>query len=155
MATGTNAQLLELSGRRNPYPGKLGVVEEGARVPLSMSARMGLARTPQKMGQYRGESAAVGAFTPHPDLAPTSSTAHQCPLRPSRKRAAAGDWCRTDPRRGSSHIPDLGLESEQFEPGGAGFALHRCGNPQKISKKMRWKGRVARLLSFGPVRHQP
>jgi imidazolonepropionase-like amidohydrolase len=34
MATGTNAQLLELSGRRNPYPGKLGVVEEGALADL-------------------------------------------------------------------------------------------------------------------------
>ena len=30
IATGTNAQLLELSGKRNPYPGKLGVVEQGA-----------------------------------------------------------------------------------------------------------------------------
>jgi imidazolonepropionase-like amidohydrolase len=30
MATGTNAQLLALSGKRNPYPGKLGVIEEGA-----------------------------------------------------------------------------------------------------------------------------
>jgi imidazolonepropionase-like amidohydrolase len=30
MATGTNAQLLELSGKRNPYPGKLGVIHEGA-----------------------------------------------------------------------------------------------------------------------------
>ena len=30
MATGTNAQLLALSGNRNPYPGKLGVVEQGA-----------------------------------------------------------------------------------------------------------------------------
>jgi imidazolonepropionase-like amidohydrolase len=30
MATGTNAQLLAMSGKRNPYPGKLGVVEEGA-----------------------------------------------------------------------------------------------------------------------------
>ena len=30
MATGTNAQLLVLSGNRNPYPGKLGVIEEGA-----------------------------------------------------------------------------------------------------------------------------
>lgn len=34
MATGTNAQLLELSGQRNPYPGKLGVVEEGALADL-------------------------------------------------------------------------------------------------------------------------
>jgi imidazolonepropionase-like amidohydrolase len=30
MATGTNAQLLGLSGKRNSYPGKLGVVEQGA-----------------------------------------------------------------------------------------------------------------------------
>lgn len=30
MATSTNAELLGLSGLRNPYPGKLGVVEEGA-----------------------------------------------------------------------------------------------------------------------------
>jgi imidazolonepropionase-like amidohydrolase len=34
MATGTNAQLLALSGPRNPYPGKLGVVEEGALADL-------------------------------------------------------------------------------------------------------------------------
>lgn len=34
MATGTNAQLLALSGPRNPYPGKLGVVEEGAFADL-------------------------------------------------------------------------------------------------------------------------
>jgi len=33
-ATGTNAQLLALSGKRNPYPGKLGVVEEGALADL-------------------------------------------------------------------------------------------------------------------------
>jgi imidazolonepropionase-like amidohydrolase len=30
MATGTNAELLAMSGERNPYPGKLGVIEEGA-----------------------------------------------------------------------------------------------------------------------------
>jgi len=29
-ATGTNAELLAMSGERNPYPGKLGVVEQGA-----------------------------------------------------------------------------------------------------------------------------
>ncbi|GLS29188.1 hypothetical protein SAMN04488498_14710 [Mesorhizobium albiziae] len=29
-ATSTNAELLALSGPRNPYPGKLGVIEEGA-----------------------------------------------------------------------------------------------------------------------------
>ncbi|MNR76093.1 hypothetical protein D3C72_67480 [compost metagenome] len=34
MATSTNAELLALSGRRNPYPGKLGVVEEGAIADL-------------------------------------------------------------------------------------------------------------------------
>jgi imidazolonepropionase-like amidohydrolase len=34
MATGTNAQLLAMSGQRNPYPGKLGVVEEGALADL-------------------------------------------------------------------------------------------------------------------------
>jgi imidazolonepropionase-like amidohydrolase len=34
MATGTNAQLLALSGKRNPYPGQLGVVEEGALADL-------------------------------------------------------------------------------------------------------------------------
>jgi len=34
MATGTNAQLLALSGKRTPYAGKLGVVEEGAFADL-------------------------------------------------------------------------------------------------------------------------
>jgi imidazolonepropionase-like amidohydrolase len=34
MATSTNAELLNLSGMRNPYPGKLGVVEEGAFADL-------------------------------------------------------------------------------------------------------------------------
>jgi len=34
MATGTNAELLTLSGKRNPYPGKLGVVEQGALADL-------------------------------------------------------------------------------------------------------------------------
>jgi len=34
MATGTNAELLALSGKRNPYPGKLGVIEEGALADL-------------------------------------------------------------------------------------------------------------------------
>ena len=34
MATSTNAQLLALSGKRNPYPGKLGVVEQGALADL-------------------------------------------------------------------------------------------------------------------------
>lgn len=34
MATGTNAELLAMSGKRNPYPGKLGVVEQGAFADL-------------------------------------------------------------------------------------------------------------------------
>jgi imidazolonepropionase-like amidohydrolase len=34
MATSTSAELLALSGLRNPYPGKLGVVEEGALADL-------------------------------------------------------------------------------------------------------------------------
>ena len=34
MATGTNAELLALSGPRNPYPGKLGVVAAGAYADL-------------------------------------------------------------------------------------------------------------------------
>ena len=34
MATGTNAELLAMSGLRSPYPGKVGVVEEGAYADL-------------------------------------------------------------------------------------------------------------------------
>ena len=34
MATSTNAELLKLSGLRNPYPGTLGVVEQGALADL-------------------------------------------------------------------------------------------------------------------------
>lgn len=34
MATSTNAELLALTGLRDPYPGKLGVVEEGALADL-------------------------------------------------------------------------------------------------------------------------
>ena len=34
MATGTNAELLQLTGKRNPYPGKLGVGEKGALADL-------------------------------------------------------------------------------------------------------------------------
>lgn len=34
MATGTNGALLALSGKRNPYPGKLGVIEKGAFADL-------------------------------------------------------------------------------------------------------------------------
>ena len=34
MATSVNAELLQLSGKRNPYPGQLGVVQEGALADL-------------------------------------------------------------------------------------------------------------------------
>jgi len=34
MATSVNAELLALSGLRNPYPGKLGRIEEGALADL-------------------------------------------------------------------------------------------------------------------------
>ena len=34
MATSTNGQLLAMSGPRNPYPNKLGVIEEGAYADL-------------------------------------------------------------------------------------------------------------------------
>ena len=34
MATADNAELLALSGLRNPYAGKLGVIEEGALADL-------------------------------------------------------------------------------------------------------------------------
>ena len=34
MATRTNAELLAMSGKRSPYGGKLGVVEEGALADL-------------------------------------------------------------------------------------------------------------------------
>ncbi|MBL8416390.1 MAG: amidohydrolase family protein [Propionivibrio sp.] len=34
MATASNGELLQLSGRRNPYPGRLGVVQEGALADL-------------------------------------------------------------------------------------------------------------------------
>ena len=38
MVTYDNAQLLGLSGARNPYPGKLGVIEEGALADLLLVA---------------------------------------------------------------------------------------------------------------------
>ncbi|KRA97924.1 hydrolase [Devosia sp. Root685] len=34
MATGTNGELLLLSGKRNPYPGRIGLIEEGAYADL-------------------------------------------------------------------------------------------------------------------------
>jgi imidazolonepropionase-like amidohydrolase len=53
MATSTNADLLALSGKRNPYPGKLGVVEEGALADLLLVdgdplADVGLVSDPEK-----------------------------------------------------------------------------------------------------------
>ncbi|HSZ53617.1 MAG TPA: hypothetical protein VK801_18765, partial [Caulobacteraceae bacterium] len=38
MATSGNAELLALSGPRNPYPGKLGVIEDGAYADLLVVA---------------------------------------------------------------------------------------------------------------------
>jgi imidazolonepropionase-like amidohydrolase len=38
MATGTNGELLALSGPKNPYPKKLGVIEEGAYADLLLVA---------------------------------------------------------------------------------------------------------------------
>jgi imidazolonepropionase-like amidohydrolase len=53
MATADNAELLALSGPRNPYPGKLGVVEEGALADLLLVdgdpiANIGLIEDPAK-----------------------------------------------------------------------------------------------------------
>ena len=53
MATGTSGELLQLSGPRNPYPGKLGVVEEGALADLLLVdgnplQDLGLVATPDK-----------------------------------------------------------------------------------------------------------
>jgi imidazolonepropionase-like amidohydrolase len=53
MATGTNAQLLAMSGKRNPYPGRLGVIEEGALADLLLVdgdpiADIGLIEDPAK-----------------------------------------------------------------------------------------------------------
>ncbi|BAN48402.1 putative hydrolase [Metapseudomonas resinovorans NBRC 106553] len=53
MATSTNAELLSLSGKRNPYPGALGVVREGAFADLILvdgdpAADIGLVANPAK-----------------------------------------------------------------------------------------------------------
>jgi imidazolonepropionase-like amidohydrolase len=53
MATATNGELLALSGPRNPYPGKLGVLEEGALADLLVVdgdpiANIALIENPQK-----------------------------------------------------------------------------------------------------------
>jgi imidazolonepropionase-like amidohydrolase len=53
MATGTNGELLALSGPRNPYPGKLGVIEEGAFADLLVvdgdpTADIALVENPEK-----------------------------------------------------------------------------------------------------------
>jgi imidazolonepropionase-like amidohydrolase len=53
MATGTNADLLKLSGPRDPYPGNLGVVEEGALADLLLVdgdplANLNLVADPQR-----------------------------------------------------------------------------------------------------------
>src|SRR5271166_2122560 len=53
MATSVNAELLAMSGPRNPYPGKLGVVEEGALADLILvdgdpTADIGLVADPER-----------------------------------------------------------------------------------------------------------
>jgi imidazolonepropionase-like amidohydrolase len=53
MATATNGELLALSGPRNPYPGKLGVLEEGALADLLVvdgdpTANIALVENPEK-----------------------------------------------------------------------------------------------------------
>jgi imidazolonepropionase-like amidohydrolase len=53
MATGSNGELLALSGPRNPYPGKLGVIEEGAFADLIVVdgdpvANIALVQDPEK-----------------------------------------------------------------------------------------------------------
>lgn len=53
MATATNAELLALSGKRSPYAGKLGVVEEGALADLLLVdgdplARLDLVADPER-----------------------------------------------------------------------------------------------------------
>jgi imidazolonepropionase-like amidohydrolase len=53
MATGTNGELLALSGSRNPYPGKLGIIEEGAFADLIVVdgdpiANIALVENPEK-----------------------------------------------------------------------------------------------------------
>jgi len=53
MATGTNGELLALSGPRNPYPGKLGIIEEGAFADLILVdgdpiANIALVENPEK-----------------------------------------------------------------------------------------------------------
>ena len=53
MATAVNAELLAMSGPRNPYPGRLGVVEEGALADLLLvdgdpTADIGLIANPEK-----------------------------------------------------------------------------------------------------------
>jgi imidazolonepropionase-like amidohydrolase len=53
MATSTNAELLALSGPRNPYPGKLGLVEQGTLTDLLLvhgdpTANIKLIEDPEK-----------------------------------------------------------------------------------------------------------
>ena len=50
MATSTNAELLALSGKRNPYPGKLGVVEQGALADLLLGRRQSAGKHQPRCG---------------------------------------------------------------------------------------------------------
>ena len=71
MATHDNAELLALSGPRNPYPGRLGVVEEGALADLllvdgDVLADIELLNDPaQPRGDHEGRQASTSdAVTP-------------------------------------------------------------------------------------------
>ena len=53
MATGVNGELLAMSGPRNPYPGRLGVIEENALADLILVdgdpiGNIGLIADPEK-----------------------------------------------------------------------------------------------------------
>lgn len=55
MATGTNGELLQLTGKRNPYPGRIGVVQEGALADVLLVdgdpvADIGLIAKPEGQG---------------------------------------------------------------------------------------------------------
>ena len=74
MATATNAQLLALSGKRNPYPGRLGVVEEGALADLLLvdgdpTANLSLVADPGKNFLVIMKDGAIYKNTLEPSMA--------------------------------------------------------------------------------------
>ena len=69
MATSTNAELLSLSGLRNPYPGKLGVVEEGALADLLLVDGNPLEQHRSRRGsreEFRGDHEGRQDLQEHP-----------------------------------------------------------------------------------------